>query len=62
MGILKGIYLFDRESKSQYKDWAVDVPKEFFAKILRDWKDACENTEDLDEMGHFIEQECPEWF
>jgi hypothetical protein len=61
MGILKGIYLFEKESTSQYKDWAVDAPKDFFSRISRDWKGVCKFREDLDEMDHFIEQECPEW-
>ena len=61
MGILKGVYLFEKESTSEYKDWAVDAPKEIFCRILGDWKDACRNPEDLDEMAHFIERECPEW-
>ena len=33
MGILKGIYLFEKESTSQYKDWVVDAPKDFFSRI-----------------------------
>ena len=61
MGILKGVYLFEKESTSQYKDWAVDAPKEFFNRILRDWKEACRNNNDLKQMEDFIEQECPEW-
>jgi len=30
MGILKGIYQFEKESTSEFKDWAVDVPGECF--------------------------------
>lgn len=61
MGILKGIYLFEKDSTSQYKDWAVDAPEDFFSRILKDWKEACRNKNDLKQMDHFIEQECPEW-
>jgi len=61
MGILKGIYLFEKASTSQYKDWAVGAPKDFFSRISRDWKGVCKSREYLDEMDHFIEQECLEW-
>ena len=61
MGILKGIYLFEKDSTSEYKDWAVDAPEDFFSRILKDWKEACRNKNNLKQMDHFIEQECPEW-
>ena len=61
MGILKGIYRFQNESESEYKDWAVDAPEEFFHRILNDWKKICEDPKDLENMDNFIEQECLEW-
>ena len=38
-GILKGIYEFDKHSTTQYKEWAVDAPGEYFAYILDDWRE-----------------------
>lgn len=38
MGLLKGIYLFEKESSIEYKDWAADVPKNCFGCILDEWK------------------------
>lgn len=62
MGILKGIYLFETESSSEFKDWASDVGKENFFSILNDWKKDCQNKEDMIEMNNFIEQNCPKWY
>ena len=59
MGILKGIDRFEKESKSGFKDWAVDAPGEYFGSILSDWKEECQNPQDLKEMEAFIIANCP---
>ena len=38
MGILRGICSFENESTSEYKDWAVDAPQEFFEQVLDEWE------------------------
>ena len=38
IGILNGICRFEKDSTSEYKDWAVDAPPEFFGEVLDDWK------------------------
>jgi len=38
IGILKGICRFEKDSLSEYKDWAVDAPADFFEQVLDDWK------------------------
>ena len=60
-GVLKGIYDFDRESSSEYKDWAVDAPGEYFGFILGDWKKQHEGRQAIDDMRKFIEKNCPDW-
>lgn len=56
MGILKGIRQFDKESTSQFKDWAEDAPDELFDRILDDWKKACKTAEHLQQMEEFIQR------
>jgi len=34
MGILKGLYQFEKESTSEFSDWAVDDPEEYFKAAL----------------------------
>ena len=61
MGVLKGIYRYDQESKSEFKNWATDIPSECFRYLLNDWKKRTRNRNDLKEMGKFIEKECGKW-
>jgi len=61
MGVLLGIYRFEEESKSEFKDWAVDAPGEFFRRIYNDWKKGCRNKRSLRKMETFIEDKCPGW-
>ena len=60
-GILKGIYDFDRKSSTEYKDWAVDAPGEYFGLILDDWKKLHKGRQAIDDMRKFIEKNCPDW-
>ena len=61
MGVLKGIYQYEQESKSEFKDWAGDIPAECFGDLLLEWKKKADNEDDLKEMGAFIERECSKW-
>ena len=38
IGILSGIYKFENESTSEYKEWAVDAPAECFGWVVDEWK------------------------
>jgi len=61
MGILKGVYDFDKESSTEYQDLAIDVPGEFFSVVLDVWQEGSKNRKDLAEMDEFIEKNCPDW-
>lgn len=58
-GILKGIYDFDEESSTQYKEWAIDAPAEYFGLVLEDWKSLRKGRLPLSKMQDFIEEQCP---
>ena len=60
IGILKGIYQYEEESESEFKDWASDVPGESFGYILREWGKS-RNNKDKEEMKDFIKKEFPTW-
>ncbi len=53
MGILKGIYQFEKESKSEYKVWAENTPGEYFEQVISEWKMGCKNLKDVKEMDLF---------
>jgi len=61
MGILKGIYQFEKESESEYKDWAVDAPREILERVLDKWKKRCTNLNDIKEMKKFVKKDFPDW-
>lgn len=61
MGVLKGIYQYEQESKSEFKDWAADVAGECFGYLLEEWKKRINNKDDLIEMDKFLEKECSKW-
>lgn len=61
-GILKGIYDFDKDSSTEYKDWAVDAPCEYFGIVLDDCKKLCKGRTPLAGMRDFLETHCPDWY
>lgn len=61
MGLLKGLYLFDKESKSEYKDWAGDAPHDFFRRLQKEWEEWNRSQRDLEAMNRFLTQNCPDW-
>ena len=60
-GILEGIYKFEKESTSEYKDWAVDAPREYFEQVLKEWKSGQNSPEDVAEVEDFIEKNFAGW-
>ncbi len=61
LGILEGIYKFEKESPSEYKDWAVDAPREYFTQVLKEWKSGQNNPEDVVEVEDFIKKNFAGW-
>jgi len=61
MGVLKGIYKYAHESKSEFKDWAADVPGECFSYLVDEWKKRSKNDAEIKEMNSFLKKECSRW-
>ena len=61
LGILEGIYKFEKESTSEYKDWAVDAPREYFEQVLKEWKSGQNSPEDVAEVEDFIKKNFAGW-
>lgn len=36
LGIIKGLYLFDCDSKTEFTNWAVDIPEQFSLNLIRE--------------------------
>jgi hypothetical protein len=61
MGLLKGLYQYEQDSASEFKDWATDVPAESFGSILDEWSERNSSKNDKTEMKDYICDECPNW-
>ena len=61
MGILKGIYKFEKESENEFKDWTVDAPEQNFEEVFNKWKKYCTNPDDIKDMNEFIGKNSPDW-
>ena len=61
MGVLQGIYRFDQESKTEFKEWAEDIPLERFGSLLDKWRKDRQSSNAITEMDEFIRDLCPNW-
>ena len=55
MGVISGLYQFESESSTEFKDWAVDIPGELADTILSEWKDSHKDSELLAAMESFTD-------
>ncbi len=61
MGIISGLYLFDCESSSEFKDWAGDLSESHAEGTLRQWYTKDIPRELVDEMESFIQSKLSNW-
>src|SRR3990172_6952385 len=61
MGLLLGLYQFDRESQSEFKNWAIDAPGEFALSVIEAWKDGKTGLKELTALKQFIADELSAW-
>ena len=61
MGLLQGLYWFERESRSEFKNWAVDTPAAFAEAIIDVWKGGVPEQADVQEVKAFIDEELNGW-
>jgi hypothetical protein len=61
LGILKGIYGFDKDSSTQYKEWAVDAPEEYFGQVVDAWEKIYHGRTPQLKMENFVKEHCPDY-
>jgi hypothetical protein len=54
MGLLLGLYKFDDESTSEFKDWAPDAPGIFAEQVVEVWKAGSPDRADVKALRTFI--------
>jgi hypothetical protein len=62
MGILKGIYKFEKEATTEFQDCPVDDPHDNFKHIFKEWRKRNKDPKNLEEMDEFIKKNCPTWY
>jgi len=60
-GVILGIYRYERESKSEFKEWSVDIPAECAGFLLDNWRKRNRAKASINAMHEFIRERCPEW-
>ncbi len=61
IGLLQGLYMFEHESGSKFKDWATDSTAAFAEAVIRAWKRGAPDKADIAEVKAFIEEELGGW-
>jgi hypothetical protein len=61
MGVVFGIYRYERESKSEFRDWSVDIPAECAGLLLDKWRERNRDKASINVMHQFVRERCPEW-
>jgi hypothetical protein len=61
VGVILGIYRYEQESKSEFREWAEDVPIECAGYLLDKWRKRKQGTPSAQAMNEFIQHRCPKW-
>lgn len=62
MGLLKGLYQWEKFSDTEFKDWAPDIARDKFDTLLEEWDNNTDSEQHKKEMNIFLKKECPDWY
>jgi hypothetical protein len=60
-GAILGIYRYAHESKSEFREWALDIPVECAGALLTTWRERGHDPISAKAMDEFIRDRCPNW-
>ena len=61
MAIILGLYRFEHESKSEFKQWAEDIPADCAGNLLEEWRERNPEQARIGARHAFIRERCPKW-
>jgi hypothetical protein len=61
MGLLLGLYQFEHESTSEFKNWAIDAAGAFAWEVVDVWKAGSPSQMDIQAVKEFVEDELGGW-
>jgi hypothetical protein len=54
IGIIKGLWSYEKDSASEFKDWVPDAPGEYVSFVVDEWKKGNPSDEDVAEVMNFM--------
>jgi len=60
-GVILGIYRYERESESEFRQWSEDIPAEYAGLLLDKWRKRNPDRARINAMHKFMRTRCPEW-
>ena len=60
-GIILGLYRYEKESKSEFKNWSEDLPPDSAGRLRDAWRERNTDTTTRDNMDAFIRERCRDW-
>jgi len=60
-GIILGLYRYEKQSKSEFRNWSADMPTDSAGWILATWQERNPDETTRDKMATFIRERCPDW-
>jgi hypothetical protein len=61
MGLLRGLYRFDQESESEFKDWAPDAMPAYSQDVLQAWKRGQPDQAERQRVETFLAEHLKRW-
>ena len=61
IGVIHGLYRYEHECKSEFREWSIDLPIECAGKLLDQWRKRRQTSGSTAAMGEFIQDRCPKW-
>ena len=61
MGVMLGCYRFEKESKSEFREWSVDIPVDIAHLLLKKWQKRTRQKARINTMHKFVRERCPQW-
>ena len=56
IGIIKGLWRYEKEPDFDFKDWLTDAPGEYVYTVFDEWKKGNPSDDDIAEVMNFVEE------
>ena len=60
-GVILGIYRYEHEAESEFRELAVDIPIDCAGPLLDEWRERGQDSVSTAAMDAFIRKRCPKW-